>query len=178
MWYWRVCRPVVEDSHHLYEEQDPDPHHFNADLDPAFHFNRIRVQLHFNADPDPAAYQDDPNLRPLVYRLFRPPFWASSPPFCASAVPFWASAVPFWALNFDFHADPDPAFHSNTDPDPASKHYADPNPGGLYGAKLSLKRLGVIADYALTLGDLIGVLYQFFKKLGIEQLRFKAHSQQ
>lgn len=32
---------------------------------------------------------------------------------------------------------------------------------------------GVIADYGLTLGDLIGVLYQFFKKLGIEQLRFK-----
>jgi hypothetical protein len=32
----------------------------------------------------------------------------------------------------------------------------------------------VIADYGLTLGDLIGVLYQFFRKLGIEQLRFKA----
>jgi hypothetical protein len=22
---WRVCRPVVADSHHFYEEQDPDP---------------------------------------------------------------------------------------------------------------------------------------------------------
>ena len=32
---------------------------------------------------------------------------------------------------------------------------------------------GVIADRDLTLGDLIGVLYQFFKKLGIERLRFK-----
>lgn len=32
---------------------------------------------------------------------------------------------------------------------------------------------GVIADYGMTLGDLIGVLYQFFKKLGIEKLRFK-----
>ena len=32
---------------------------------------------------------------------------------------------------------------------------------------------GVIADRDLTLGDLIGVLYQFFKKLGIEKLRFK-----
>ncbi len=32
---------------------------------------------------------------------------------------------------------------------------------------------GVIADYGLTLGDLIGVLYQFFQKLGIEKLRFK-----
>jgi len=32
---------------------------------------------------------------------------------------------------------------------------------------------GVIADRGLTLGDLIGVLYQFFMKLGIEKLRFK-----
>jgi hypothetical protein len=23
---WRVCRPVVADSHHFDEEQDPDPH--------------------------------------------------------------------------------------------------------------------------------------------------------
>ncbi len=32
---------------------------------------------------------------------------------------------------------------------------------------------GVIADYGLGLGDLIGVLYEFFRKLGIEKLRFK-----
>jgi len=32
---------------------------------------------------------------------------------------------------------------------------------------------GVVADYGLTLADLIGVLYQFFRKLGIEKLRFK-----
>jgi len=32
---------------------------------------------------------------------------------------------------------------------------------------------GVIVDYGLTLGDLIGVLHEFFKKLGIDQLRFK-----
>ncbi|PBC26116.1 phenylalanine--tRNA ligase alpha subunit isoform X1 [Apis cerana] len=32
---------------------------------------------------------------------------------------------------------------------------------------------GVIADYNLTLGDLIGILYEFFKKLGIIQLQFK-----
>ncbi len=31
-------------------------------------------------------------------------------------------------LNYDFTADPDPAFHSNADPDPASKNNADPNP--------------------------------------------------
>ncbi|XP_020280780.1 phenylalanine--tRNA ligase alpha subunit isoform X1 [Pseudomyrmex gracilis] len=32
---------------------------------------------------------------------------------------------------------------------------------------------GVIADYGLTLGDLIGTLYEFFKKLGITRLKFK-----
>lgn len=32
---------------------------------------------------------------------------------------------------------------------------------------------GVIADYNLTLGNLIGVLHEFFKKLGIEELKFK-----
>jgi len=32
---------------------------------------------------------------------------------------------------------------------------------------------GVIADRGLTLGDLIGVLNQFFNKLGIEKIRFK-----
>uniref|UniRef100_A0AAQ6IMX2 phenylalanine--tRNA ligase n=1 Tax=Anabas testudineus TaxID=64144 RepID=A0AAQ6IMX2_ANATE len=32
---------------------------------------------------------------------------------------------------------------------------------------------GVVADYGLTLGDLIGVLHQFFTKLGFTKLRFK-----
>lgn len=32
---------------------------------------------------------------------------------------------------------------------------------------------GVVADYGLTLGDLMGVINEFFKKLGIEKLRFK-----
>lgn len=32
---------------------------------------------------------------------------------------------------------------------------------------------GLVADYGLTLGDLMGVIYAFFKKLGIEKLRFK-----
>ncbi|XP_066587999.1 phenylalanine--tRNA ligase alpha subunit [Prorops nasuta] len=32
---------------------------------------------------------------------------------------------------------------------------------------------GVVASYNLTLGDLIGIIYEFFKKLGITQLEFK-----
>jgi hypothetical protein len=32
---WRVCRPLVADSHHFDEEQDPDPHiGEKSDLDP------------------------------------------------------------------------------------------------------------------------------------------------
>ena len=62
--------------------------------------------------------------------------------------------------------------------DPYAANYADPDIKH-YGYLIFVLNyyflyLGVIADYALTLGDLIGVLYQFFKKLGIEQLRFKA----
>ncbi len=41
------------------------PFYFNADTDPA---------LHFDADPDPAPLQSDGNLRPLVKRAFRSPF--------------------------------------------------------------------------------------------------------
>ncbi|CAF0732750.1 unnamed protein product [Adineta steineri] len=32
---------------------------------------------------------------------------------------------------------------------------------------------GLVADYNLTLGDLIGILYEFFRKLGMTKLRFK-----
>uniref|UniRef100_A0AAZ3SMR9 phenylalanine--tRNA ligase n=1 Tax=Oncorhynchus tshawytscha TaxID=74940 RepID=A0AAZ3SMR9_ONCTS len=32
---------------------------------------------------------------------------------------------------------------------------------------------GVVADFGLTLGDLMGILHQFFNKLGITKLRFK-----
>ena len=32
---------------------------------------------------------------------------------------------------------------------------------------------GLVADRNLTLGDLMGVIYEFFKKLGIKKLRFK-----
>ena len=32
---------------------------------------------------------------------------------------------------------------------------------------------GVVADYGLTLGDLIGTLNEFYQKLGIKKLRFK-----
>jgi len=35
---------------------------------------------------------------------------------------------------------------------------------------------GVIADYGISLGNLIGILYAFFKKLGIEKLKFKPAS--
>jgi hypothetical protein len=48
-----------------------DPHHFNAEPDPAFFFNAASdpdPAFHLNADPDPAPHQSYQNLRPLVYR--------------------------------------------------------------------------------------------------------------
>ncbi len=49
---WRVCRPLVAESHHFYEKKDQDQNfHLNVDL-----------------DPDPAPHQSDANLPPLVCR--------------------------------------------------------------------------------------------------------------
>jgi hypothetical protein len=50
-----------------------DPHHFNADPDPAFHFNAdpdSDPALHFNSNPEPAPHQSNGNsattaLQPL-----------------------------------------------------------------------------------------------------------------
>jgi hypothetical protein len=81
-----------------------DPHHFNADPDPAFHLN---------VDPDPAPHQSDGNLRPMGYRdnLDLPGLHFQHPQ------PYFE---PLKILNFDFSADPDPAFHFIADPDPVS----------------------------------------------------------
>jgi hypothetical protein len=35
---WRVCSPVVADSHHFDEKQDPDPHYLAK-------YIRIRIQV-------------------------------------------------------------------------------------------------------------------------------------
>ncbi len=51
-----------------------DPHHFNADPDPAFHLNM---------DPDPSPHQSAGKFRTKVYRPSRAPFSASRPPFRA-----------------------------------------------------------------------------------------------
>lgn len=32
---------------------------------------------------------------------------------------------------------------------------------------------GVVADFGLTLGDLIGVLHEFFKKLGMSDIHYR-----
>ena len=34
---------------------------------------------------------------------------------------------------------------------------------------------GLVADYNVSLADLIGVLHEFFRKLGIEKLKFKVN---
>ncbi len=49
------------------------------------------IAFHSNAEPDPAPHQSDRNLRPLVCRPSRAPFWASK-------LPLWASAALLWAF--------------------------------------------------------------------------------
>jgi hypothetical protein len=47
-----------------------DPHHVNADTDPAFHLNpdpAFHFKVDVDLDPEPAPHQSDGNLRPMVY---------------------------------------------------------------------------------------------------------------
>ncbi len=68
-------------------------------------------------------------LRPLIYRITKAPFWASTRLHCKRLRP---SMAPIWAsknlLNFDFDADPDPAFDSDAGPDRAFHSDAEPDP--------------------------------------------------
>jgi hypothetical protein len=52
---WRVCSPVVADSHHFDEKQDPDPHYLAK-------YIRIRIQVIRNPakKPQPNFGQSPP----------------------------------------------------------------------------------------------------------------------
>jgi hypothetical protein len=86
---------------------NPDPHHFDADPDPAFHSEADpgpTFQLDADPDPDPPLLQNYPlRLPPLHF-----------------------DAYPETAFNFDADEDPDldPAFHfdADADPDPYPQH--------------------------------------------------------
>ncbi len=98
-----------------------DPHLFYADPDSGFFSNAdpimliikvMRIYEHWSQDP-PGLHFKPPRLH---CERTRP-----------SAAPFRASKK---LLNFDFHADPDLAFHYNTDPNSAFQNNAitDPQP--------------------------------------------------
>ncbi len=74
--------------------------HINADPDPAFQIS---------ADPDTALHYSDASLRPLVYILKT--LQGSILSLYASIVSVHRSILSL--LNFDFSADPAPAFHFN-----------------------------------------------------------------
>jgi hypothetical protein len=70
---------------------DPDPtFHLDTDLDPILTVMRI----------DPAPHQSDAKMRLLAY--------IPSPAPCVASV-----RASLWLLNFDFHADPNPAYRSD-----------------------------------------------------------------
>jgi hypothetical protein len=53
-----------------------DPHHFNADPDPTFLVNaEPDTVFNFHTDPNSAPHLSNRNLRPLIYRPFRAPFF-------------------------------------------------------------------------------------------------------
>jgi hypothetical protein len=67
-----ACRVMYHITHRV-----ADLHHFNAELDPAFHFDAdsdLALLFNEDPDPDPAPHQSNANLRPLVYRPSRAPF--------------------------------------------------------------------------------------------------------
>jgi hypothetical protein len=96
-----------------------DPHHFNADQDPAFHLN---------ADPDLAR------IWLLIKGMRICDHWSAEPP--AAGLHFEPPCLQcehsrFLASKasiFNFNADPNSASHSYVDPAPAAKNNADPDP--------------------------------------------------
>jgi hypothetical protein len=108
-----------------------DPRHFTADPEPFFHFHTDQdPAFHFTADADsnPAPLQSDGICD--HWSILDPPGPHFEPPVlhCERPLIFMALFLASTLLNFEFNADPDPAFHFNADPDPASKNNADPNP--------------------------------------------------
>ncbi len=125
---------------------DPDPaFHFHADLDPAFQFNADPDPTFlFNADLDPDSNQCDRNLRALVYRPSRAPFWVSRLPLWASTGLFWASqASEFWLQCGSWSGC---ILNSNADPDPVSKNNANPWGSGSANLVLKIKLCCLTAD--------------------------------
>jgi hypothetical protein len=102
-------------------DPDPDPpFYLNADPNPV-------LTSHLYAEPDPG---------PVPYQVMRiGHHWSTDPPqlhfeplhaFIVSVHgPLWFNFQPPKLLNFDFDADPDPAFESGAVPDPVFYSYAD-----------------------------------------------------
>jgi hypothetical protein len=99
---------------------DPDPHHFDSDPDPPFHFDA-------HPDPDPTFHSDvDPDPDPDPFNLMGirlPPFT-----FFPDLDPPMRQNGPLRLRPFHFDADPHPAFHFDPDPDPAFHFHADLDP--------------------------------------------------
>ncbi len=71
MSYHTLANSRVADPHHI--NADPNPaFHDKSDPDPAVHYKSDPdPAVHFNADTDPVPHQSDGNLRPLVYKPSR-----------------------------------------------------------------------------------------------------------
>ncbi len=66
-------------------------------------------------------------------------------------------------MDFDFNADPDPAFHSNADPDPTSNINADPDLSGFHCSFLARYSFNAGAQHHSMCGTRAGI---FKKSMG------------
>jgi hypothetical protein len=93
-----------------------DPHHIDADPDPAFHFDGDQEPtFHSDAEPYPnPAFQFDADPDPITH-------------FCPDLDPPILQNSPLRLPPFHFDADPDPSFHFDADPALAFHFDADPD---------------------------------------------------
>jgi hypothetical protein len=124
-----VGGPYCSDSNILYTGGTRYHLLWRGVLDPR-HFKRIRIQFLTVTDPDLALLQSDGNLRPLVYRPSRAPYFTLQASIISTHGPQWLYFEPLKLMYFDFNADPDPAFHLNANLDsyPGPKKNADLDP--------------------------------------------------
>jgi hypothetical protein len=92
-------------------------------------FFRVSDPNHFNADPDPAPLESGAKGQPLADRHQSSIFSLQASTMSVPGPPRLLYNKPLKLLtNFDFKADPDPAFVYTANPNQASKIKAGPDP--------------------------------------------------
>ncbi len=123
IYYFRTSQTLCTYWHYAtHEASVADPHHFDADPDPAWHFDtdpNPDPTFHFNADPDPSLQIKAQNLDKVLKLA---PFSYNLAFFICKLMWIWIDS----AYHFEANAYPDPAYHVDADPDPTFQFDSDP----------------------------------------------------